>query len=278
MNTIDTASIRALAIDLDGTVLRPDATLSKRTRRALRNCLERGVQVLICTGRAVDAAEQYRLAIGADGVMVYFNGAQVVDMPRRAVVRETLLERDAVEQCVDVARGMDVYFQAFFTGASHGVCLMTETLGAEAAMYSKHTGLRPVIGDLKSALAVPETGCIKGMFVSEPERHAAIRAALGEQLSARLYIAQTRRTFLEVMDARVSKGAGLKLALEQRGLRRDHVIAFGDEENDLPLFSEAAYSVAPANAKEAVRQAADVVVPSNADDGVAEFLENLFHR
>jgi hydroxymethylpyrimidine pyrophosphatase-like HAD family hydrolase len=54
------------------------------------------------------------------------------------------------------------------------------------------------------------------------------------------------------------------------------VIAFGDEENDLPLFSESAYAVAPANAKETVRSAADIVVASNAEDGVAEFLETLF--
>jgi hydroxymethylpyrimidine pyrophosphatase-like HAD family hydrolase len=114
------------------------------------------------------------------------------------------------------------------------------------------------------------------MFISEPDFHDAIRAKLLERFGQRIYVARTLRTFLEVMDARVSKGAGLRLALEQRGLHREQVIAFGDEENDLPLFSESAYAVAPANAKETVRNAADIVVASNAEDGVAEFLENLF--
>ncbi|MDR2104028.1 MAG: HAD hydrolase family protein, partial [Treponema sp.] len=57
MNDIfpDPSSIKALALDLDGTALRPDTTLSRRTLQALRACLSRGIGVIICTGRAVEA-------------------------------------------------------------------------------------------------------------------------------------------------------------------------------------------------------------------------------
>jgi hydroxymethylpyrimidine pyrophosphatase-like HAD family hydrolase len=54
------------------------------------------------------------------------------------------------------------------------------------------------------------------------------------------------------------------------------VIALGDEENDIPLFSVAGYSLAPANAKEPVRAAADRVIGPNTEDGVAAFLEEFF--
>jgi len=54
------------------------------------------------------------------------------------------------------------------------------------------------------------------------------------------------------------------------------LIAFGDEENDLPMFNVAGFSAAPSSAKEIVRQAADFVFGSNAEEGLAAFLEDLF--
>jgi hydroxymethylpyrimidine pyrophosphatase-like HAD family hydrolase len=114
------------------------------------------------------------------------------------------------------------------------------------------------------------------MFLAEPEVQDALRPRLAERFGSRIYVARTLRTFLEVMAAGVSKGRGLALALEHRGLAPGGVIALGDEENDLPLFDAAGFSVAPANAKDKVREAADRVVGSNAEDGVAVFLEEFF--
>jgi len=78
------------------------------------------------------------------------------------------------------------------------------------------------------------------------------------------------------MNAGVSKGTGLKTVMECRGLKPEEVIAFGDEENDIPMFSVAGFSAAPSNARENVRQAADFVFGSNAEEGLAAFLDDLF--
>jgi Cof subfamily protein (haloacid dehalogenase superfamily) len=278
IKTFDPARIRALAVDLDGTILLPDTTMSERMARALSACIARGIQVIICTGRALEAVEKYREPLGAAGPMVYFNGAEVVDMPQGAVLSATLLEKEVVEYCVELSRTMGVYYQAYFPGTPDKPrgFLMAERNTEEAAMYFRHTGIQAVIGNIGEALAASPAGCIKGMFLSEPELHDTLRQNLIHRFGNRIYVARTLRTFLEVMDARVSKGAGLRLAMKQRGLCRQDVIAFGDEESDLPLFSESAYSVAPANAKEQVRDSADLVVGSNAEDGVAAFLESAF--
>jgi Cof subfamily protein (haloacid dehalogenase superfamily) len=116
------------------------------------------------------------------------------------------------------------------------------------------------------------------MFLAEPDVQDRIRPKLGERFGSSIYVARTFPTFLEVMNASVSKGRGLSLVLEHRGLKPEEVIAFGDEENDLPMFKIAAYSVAPANAKETVKAAADFVTLSNTEDGVADFLEKTFLR
>jgi Cof subfamily protein (haloacid dehalogenase superfamily) len=272
-------NLKALALDLDGTVLRPGAVLSERTIRALRSCQERGVQIIIATGRAIEAVEKFRLPLGAEGPMVYFNGAIVASMPGTKILHTCLLEPGAVDYCIDLSRELGVYYHVFFPGtAEHpGQILVAEKEGSERDMYYNHTGLLSEIGDLKTFLKGPGVkGAVKSMFLAEPEVQDTIRPRLEERFGGSIYIARTYRNFLEIMNPRVSKGQGLRIALEHRGLTSQEVLAFGDEENDLPMFETAGFSAAPANAKDTVKAAADFIVASNAEDGVAAFLEELF--
>jgi len=64
--------------------------------------------------------------------------------------------------------------------------------------------------------------------------------------------------------------------MERLSLKREEAIAFGDEENDIPMFARAGFSIAPSNAKDAVKAKADLVIGSNVEDGVAAFLEEFF--
>ncbi|MEI2723503.1 MAG: HAD hydrolase family protein [Verrucomicrobiota bacterium] len=80
---------------------------------------------------------------------------------------------------------------------------------------------------------------------------------------------------VEVAPAGVDKGVGLRWLCAHLGIAGGDVLAFGDEVNDLPMFAFAGRRVAVANASPAVRDAADEVAPSNADDGVAEVIERL---
>jgi Cof subfamily protein (haloacid dehalogenase superfamily) len=285
---VRSGDIKGLALDLDGTTLMPGAVLGRRTLDTLRALHEKGLQLIFCTGRAVEAAERYRLPLGAEGPMVYFNGAEVTDMPSGRVLDATLFDAEAMDFCVDISRRLGIYYQVYLPpggntppGASpaekYRRILMAEKWVPEAEMYLNHTGIRAEIGDLKEALAMPGiSGCIKGMFIAEPEVQDRIRPLIEERFGKALYVVRTLRTFLEVMNSRVSKGRGLRVALEKRGLKPSQVMAFGDEENDLPLFEDAAFSVAPSNAKETVRQAADLTIGSNAEESVAVFLEGFF--
>jgi len=282
------ATIKALAFDLDGTLLAPGAVLTEGTVKAIKACQERGLQVIITTGRAIEAAEPFRASLGAEGPMVCYNGAIVADMPGNRILSSTLLDVKAVEFCVDFAREKGLYCQAYFPGAdfsdgihsdgnASGIILKAERDGPEREMYHKHTGLLAELVDLKEELRRPGLrGCVKAMFLAEPEVLTEIRPRLEEHFKGGVYIAQTLRTFLELMNVKVSKGQGLKFVMERCSLKSEEVIAFGDEESDLTMFGIAGFFAAPSNAKEAVRAKADIVIGSNAEDGVAAFLEGFF--
>jgi len=274
--------IKALAIDLDGTALLPDTSLGRKTLRVLTQLMAQGMQVIFCTGRAIESSERYRTAIGTEGPMVYFNGAEVVDMPSGTVLSANLLEPDVIDFCVDISRSMDVHFQVFLPpgiieGKDKWEALVIEKQRAESEMYHKHTGIIPIAHDLKTIVSLPGLrGCVKAMFICDSPLHDEIRKKLSQRFGGRIYVARTFPTFLEVMNAGVSKGEGLKTVMQHRGLNADEVLALGDEENDLTMFKVSGLSAAPASARENVRAAADFIFASNAEEGLAAFLEEKF--
>lgn len=73
-----------------------------------------------------------------------------------------------------------------------------------------------------------------------------------------------------------NKGAGLEHIMKMRGIAKEDVIAIGDSETDLSLFSSAGISVALGNAPESIRARADIAVKRSAGDGVVEALEEIF--
>jgi Cof subfamily protein (haloacid dehalogenase superfamily) len=274
-----TMDIKALAFDLDGTLLGPGAVLTERTLRAVRGCGEKGIHTIIATGRAAEASEKYRVPLEAKGSMVYFNGAIIAEMPGGKIRHAALLSKEITEFCADLSRERGVYFQMYIPGTEKkgGQLLLTDKENPQRDMYHNHTGLLAELADLKEVLKKPELqGCIKGMFLAEPEILDNLRPIIEERFGKAVYVVRSTMTFLEILDPRVSKGKGLLLALEDRGITPEETIAFGDEENDLPMFEAAGLSIAPANAKEAVKAKADLIIGSNAEDGVAVFLEETF--
>ena len=279
--------IKALAIDLDGTTLLPEGILGKRTRDCLRKLISKDIQIIISTGRAIEASEKYRSAIGAEGPMVFFNGAEVADVPSGKILHTDLIGMDVVDFGVDIAREMGIHYQVYLpakispdTGKEDEKqmweALVIDRYGPEAEYYQKHTGIIPVVKDLKSVAKLPLDGCIKGMFIADPSLHDEVRHRVSERFGDKINVIRSFPTFLEVINSGVSKGDGLRIAMEHRGLKPEEVIAFGDEENDLPMFTVAGFAAAPQNAREKIRSAADLVYGPNTEEGLAVYLEQIF--
>ncbi|MDR0315584.1 MAG: HAD-IIB family hydrolase, partial [Treponema sp.] len=271
MRQFDPRKIKALALDLDGTTLLPDTSLGERTAQCLKTLMSKGVDVIFCTGRAIEASEKYYSAIGAAGLMVFFNGAVLANVPECSTRDSSLLELDVVEFGIDIARSMDIHYQVYLpAGVEAGAnskweALLIDKPRPEAEMYHRHTGITPLVKDLKTVIAAPGLpGCIKAMFITDPSLHDEIRQKMYARFGERIYVTRTSPTFLEVMKTGVSKGTGLAAVMQRRGLAPEAVIACGDEESDIPMFSVAGFAAAPSNAREKVREAADYVYGSSA--------------
>jgi Cof subfamily protein (haloacid dehalogenase superfamily) len=271
--------IKALVIDLDGTTLDADATLTKRTCAALRACIAKGLRVIIATGRSADTAEPYRSAIGAEGPMVYYNGSIVMDMPSHTLIEDHCIDKEIIADCIDIAHAEGIHFHVFFRKKDDAFSetLVTENLPAKtAAKYRARSGRDFFYSDIRAMLSAGDSYCVKGIFTDHETKLQRVRRIVQEKLRDKVETVMSADFILEVLAPGVSKASGMRTALEFCGLTPMEVFAFGDEENDIAMLSVAAYSAAPSNARQSAREAADMVIGANTRDGLAVFLEKTF--
>ena len=255
-----------VALDLDGTLLTSDKRVTPRARSAVRRLAERGVHVVVCTGRPPRSAFGYAVELGLGHRFVCFHGAALAD-PSDG----TLRVRHALDPAV--ARGalgrLRAAFPELMAGleTDHGWYLdpaLFDLRTSEARLGPEApTAVGPVEGFL-------DAGAIK-LFARHEGTGAAALAGVVEDLP--LYRTWSSPTMLELLDPQVDKRDALQELCSELAIDRTQVAAFGDQRNDVEMIRWAGIGVAVANAEPVVREVADLIVGSNDADAVARTLE-----
>jgi hydroxymethylpyrimidine pyrophosphatase-like HAD family hydrolase len=266
--------IRLVASDLDGTLLRPDETVSERTREAIVAVRRAGITLVLVTGRPPRALAPIAARIGVGGIAICANGAVVWDLDAGTMV-------DLTPLAADLAAGLVRELREAIPGVLFAVEL-EHGFGREAGWTDGTGPPRPrlVERETPEVLEADALELVTGPVVKLLVRHPTLpfpevarraRQAVGEH--AVVTWAGTR--LLEISAAGVTKAWALERLCARLGVHRQQVLALGDMENDLPMLAWAGHSVAVANAQPDVLDAADEVTASNLDDGVALVLERL---
>ncbi len=265
---------RAIATDLDGTLLHTDKSVSARTRAAVHAAEDAGMLVVIATGRPPRWIPPVVEQLGERGLVVCANGASVYDPDRHELVSRTDLAPEVVRSIVaDIAERFDEPLFAVEQGFDFGVDEAIEHRHADlAAMTSwRLPGIR--IAPIATFLDEPVTKLIVRFPSPAPTGlGVAVQEIVGDRA---LVTHSTDEAFLELSHPAVHKAATVERLLEGSGIRSHEVVAFGDMPNDRELLEWAGLGVAVANAHPDLKAVADEVTASNDDDGVAQVIERL---
>ena len=260
---------RAVATDLDGTIVRTDGAISPRTRDALALAEAAGATVVLVTGRPPRWLTGIAEATGHHGMAICANGALVYDLHTDRVVESHPLS-------VGVARDLVTSLQAAIPELHFAVESVEHGFGHEADYRPRWSGDTSMkVDELDALLADPVVkllGRHEGM--GSDELLAAAREVVGADIAELTH--SSTDGLLEISAAGVSKATTLASYLTELHIEARDVIAFGDMPNDLPMLAWAGRSVAVSNAHPDVLAAVDEVTASNDDDGVAVVLERLF--
>ncbi len=256
-----------VATDLDGTLLRNDHTVSRRTRDALAAAAAAGAAHIVVTGRAVPWTRPILDDLGYTGLAVCGQGAQVYDAGAHRLLTSVTLDR----QLAGVALAkIEAEVGPLYLAASR------DGLDGEVLVgpgYEVHGALPAMpFTDAADVWAAP----LNKLYIQHPEltsdelAEAATRTAGGF-----VTVTMAGEGIVELLPLGLSKATGLSLAARRLGVKAAGTIAFGDMPNDVPMFAWAGHGVAMANAHPDLRSVADEVTASNEEDGIAVVLERL---
>jgi Cof subfamily protein (haloacid dehalogenase superfamily) len=262
--------VRAIATDLDGTLLRTDKTVSARTRAAIDAAADAGILIVIATGRPPRWIPPVIEQLGERGLVVCANGASVYDPARHELVHRVELEPEVAAALVD---DIEAEFPEAILAVEQGF-----DWGLDPAVASTGYDLDSIAGEvtvapIRSFLDRPVTKLIVRLpHESAPGVAARVQAVVGDRA---LVTHSTVETFLELSHPSVHKASAVERLLVESGVQAGEVIAFGDMPNDLELVRWAGHGVAVANAHPLLLEHADEITASNDDDGVALVIERL---
>jgi Cof subfamily protein (haloacid dehalogenase superfamily) len=273
-------TIRLLAIDIDGSLLDPHFQVSSANLAALRRAHETGVEIVLVTGRRHQFALPIAQSLGFEVWLITSNGAVT-----RSVTGE-LFHRDLLP--ADTARDLIAYMEPF-----RGNLVLTFDREGKGALALERTDeLTPHIQRwIESNLQYIEfvvpieralvTDPIQAMFCGAiPSMQVAEEHLRAAGLSDRVAILKTRYdardlVIIDILNHGCSKGHALERWARHRGLRREEVMAIGDNYNDIEMLQFAGVPVIMGNAREDLKQNGWRVTLSNEQSGVAAAVEEV---
>ena len=264
---------RLVATDLDGTLLRPDGSVSPRTARALAALDDAGVPVVFVTARPHRWLVDLVPHVGRHGTALCANGASVVDVATLAVVEEHGMTPDVVRAVA--ARLRAVVAPA---GAVHLAVERTEGFAHERGFVTDHPAQpgAPAADRIEDLLTASTLKLLVRTDPPPPPDGAqAWTDALVRAVGTLALVQDSGAHGLgEIAAPGVTKASALSRWADRHGIDAADVWAVGDAPNDLPMLAWAGTAFAVANAHPQVLEAADHVLPPNDQDGVAVLLEH----
>ena len=265
---LNNSPIKAIAFDLDGTLLTSEKKITPRTVEMIRRIAGRGILTVIATGRSLDTAIPYISGLALKLPLICYNGACVRDMDHNVDLWHDTMSIEATRDILRIPRKPSVHLQLFIQHA-----LYFEKGGEYADHLEPLSAQFGIVADFQSLPVQPLT---KAMFIGPHEDTIGISQTIMHHFPNTLDVVYSHSDYLEVMPARINKGSALARLLGSYGITAEQTMAFGDGDNDLEMLTWAGYGVAMGNASPRVLAAVTRKTGRNNDEGVADYLENFF--
>jgi Cof subfamily protein (haloacid dehalogenase superfamily) len=265
------------AFDLDGTVLRRDLKITDRTRAALDLLRERGMGLVVATGRRFEDARKHAAKLGFEDEdpLICYGGSMVRRMNGSETLRHFKLPRSLSIEVLEWAAERDLHARVFVDGRIITSSDTTASLGH--LRRSEEPGVS-VVGSPADWLRDGGEEPTKLVIVDRPDDIGDWLEDARSAFAGRLFVTRSLPHYVEIGGLEGTKSKALRFLCERWGIEQDRVLAFGDADNDIDMLRFAGRGVAVGGMTGEVREAADEVVPGVDEDGVARYVDKLLEE
>ncbi len=262
-----------LVLDIDGTLTNSEKKVTPNTRKALIGLQERGVRVVIASGRPTPGtrrvAEELELARFSNFILS-FNGARIINCGTGETIYQKTVPASLIPEIYRAALEHNVGIISYEGDGVIAGTPIDKYMELEARI--NQIPIRE-IENFPEYITFPVNKCL---MTGEPEHLAQVEKALRGQFHGVLNIYRSEPYFLELMPQNVDKATSIDRLAGSIGLTSEQIVCCGDGFNDISMIEHAGLGVAMRNAQEAVLEKADYVTASNDEEGIVQVIERFF--
>jgi len=263
--------IRLVAVDLDGTLLHEDKSISDYTLKVLRNIVKKGVILVPASGRPLEGMKKAVLN-QVDGIKyaICSNGAMLMDVPEERCICEAGIP---TEKAVEALAFLEQFPTAVYAHTDQGT--FREVGWEKTGLSEKYPYIKFSEGNVENLREFLKTSGVKVLKMGAFALEDGLAQKILEKGSPTpgIVFLRTGDGIVEVNSVDASKGNALCILCKKLKISMENVLAIGDNENDISMLQSVGVSVAMGNAEEDVKQVAKYVTGNNEDDGAGHFLE-----
>jgi Cof subfamily protein (haloacid dehalogenase superfamily) len=231
----------------------------------------RGIQISICTGKTLPAVRPLAEKLNIQIPIIMGNGP-ILQYTNGQMIHTSFFKEEIVQRIIELISDCDMDISVFTPEAiyvrkitdpvralmSFGAPYPQEISSWDSIHKEIHRVVKFVILNMNGAYAL------------QP-----VAEALTRHLDGEVSYFTTMPYMLEILPPGENKATGLRRLAEHLGIETAEIIAIGDGDNDDVMLDLAGLGVAVANATQACKAKADIIIESNDEDGPARFLEGF---
>lgn len=264
---------KAVFLDLDGTLLDDKKNVSQENKNAIQYVMEKGGQVYLASGRSLNATKKYRDMLNLSRYIIYANGAGIYDCEKNTTISITDMKKQVGKQLYNYA-------------IENNICIRIDTINGRYISkkeYKVHVDDIVLDGNINKIIEDKEILQIslvsREQIVIEKTVEYIEKNIMKEDISIEdIFKTGENNDFFAInaINPRASKGNAIAQLCKILQISVSDVIAFGDGMNDTSMLSAVGLGVAMGNAKEEVKEKAQITTLTNNENGVAKILFDRF--
>ena len=284
---------KLVAIDLDGTMLNHYGEISERTKETVRRCIEKGVEIVLASGRPIDSIKAIAEELGIKGYFIAGNGALVYDIRKNEMIYENYIKKEKVLEIIKICEENSIAYNVYTDKV-----ILTTNLKFNVLYYykenlkkeeNKQTNISIVenmyeyVENMKDEKFLKITICDQNdtIFHSIIKKLKEINdiEVLDISHMARKIIKQGTEEipveyfYTEISASNVDKWEAIEFLRKRMGLAKEEIMTIGDNINDKKMIENAGMGIAMKSSTMEILKIARDITETNDNDGVASALE-----
>lgn len=255
--------IKMLVLDIDGTIFNKNYTATQKVKRTLTNLANDGIKVVLCTGRMYAATKSIAEELNLVTPVICYQGGLVKEIVgNNSTLLEKTMPTKQARDVINILKSKNIFFNLYINDI-----LMVEQDNKLIKQYVDARNIDyKVIGNCDN---LELNGLNKILAIDDNTNLIEeLQKDLAQRFKNELYVVRSTPRFCEFSNIEATKGNAVRFLANKWGIKKEEIMACGDNDNDIEMLHAAGIKIAMGNATEKLKEIADFITKTVDEDGV----------